>query len=221
MKFQRNICLIVALSCCLLPRVHAAAPAGAKREIRGEPIRPLSPALPREPGSNFSTAVPLLPPLAFQTNAPGPGPGRTNAAGFVDLGFDTLGGFAYDITNVYSDEVSGRAQTKPLNDIPKNIRAYDGMKISITGYVMPMRMRGGRVTEFLLVRDQAACCFGGTPQINHWIRVKMKGEGIDADYEPQIVSGTLRVGEKYEQGYLTGIYTMEADTVHVAPDSPR
>ncbi len=221
MKCHWSFYLIFVAGCCSAPQARSADAPPVKREIRGEPILPLRTNAAIINGTNISMHFTSAPSIPASTNGPAPAAGKTNAAGFINLGFDVLGGFAYDITNVHTDAVSGREQTRPLSEIPRDIKAYDGKKISITGYVMPLRMKGGRITEFLLVRDQASCCFGSVPQINHWIRVKMKGEGIDADYEPQVVYGTLRVGENYEQGYLTGIYQLEADTVHVAPDLPR
>lgn len=229
MKRALNICWIAALLSGTALWIQAAESVGTKGAIRGEPIRPLRPAMTNELGSSprlmviTTNLAPILTnrgPMLLTLAPPAPAPITTNAAGFIELGFDTLGGFPYEITNVPSAD-GGRELTKPMNEIPPDIKKWNGKKIAITGFVMPMRMKEGRIIDFLLVRDQASCCFGGAPQINHWIRVKVKGEGIDADYEPQVVSGTLRVGEKYEKGYLTGIYEIDADTVHVAPDFPR
>ena len=148
-------------------------------------------------------------------------PPRTNDAGFRELGFDLLGSFPFTITNDPADNSAGRPLTKPLGAIPPEVKALDGAKVVITGYALPLRMKSGMVTEFLLTRDAGDCCFGESPQVNHWVRVKMKGAGMDGGYEPQAVSGTLRVGEIYVQGYFTGIYQMEGEGAEVVKDAAR
>ena len=76
--------------------------------------------------------------------------------------------------------------------------------------MLPLKMEKGRVTEFLIMRDQSMCCYGTIPKINEWVSVKMKEKGAKPVME-QIVTmfGKLRVGEIREDGYLVGIYEME------------
>ena len=52
--------------------------------------------------------------------------------------------------------------------------------------------------------------------MNHYIRVKMTNAGFPppGTLVPYRASGRLRVGEIHVQGYLTGIYELEA--THVA-----
>ena len=224
-------CVLAALLVSALAAWCADSTGRARREIRGEPIVPLR-------ARNLSNTVPQLrlTPLTLP-------PPRTNDAGFRELGFDLLGSFPFTITNDPADNSAGRPLTKPLGNIPPEVKALDGAKVVITdlrrgvehqvvkaldgakvvitGYALPLRMKSGMVTEFLLTRDAGDCCFGDSPQVNHWVRVKMKGAGIDGGYEPQAVSGTLRVGEIYVQGYFTGIYQMEGEGAEVAKDAAR
>ena len=44
---------------------------------------------------------------------------------------------------------------------------------------MPLRLKKGLVTEFLLFRDQAACCFGDKAKMNHYMRVKVTDKGFE------------------------------------------
>ena len=133
--------------------------------------------------------------------------------GFVRPGFDKLSAFKYELYEVYSETNAGRAMLRSNDTIPPEIKAYDGKRVRVTGYVLPMRTRRGVVTEFLLLRDQGTCCFGAQAQINHFIRVSYPAGIKPGDPVPWKVSGTIRVGETYVQGYLTGIFQLDAESV--------
>ena len=133
--------------------------------------------------------------------------------GFVRPGFDKLSAFKYELYEVYSETNAGRAMLHSNDTIPPEIKAYDGKRVVVTGYVLPMRTRRGVVTEFLLLRDQGTCCFGAQAQINHFIRVNYPPGIKPGDPVPWKVSGTIRVGEMYVQGYLTGIFQLDAGSV--------
>ena len=76
----------------------------------------------------------------------------------------------------------------------------------------PMRMEGGLVKELLLVKDPMMCCYGVMPKINEWVVVKMIGAGVKPLMDvPITFEGKLRVGEMYENGYLTGVYLLEGE----------
>jgi hypothetical protein len=184
--------------------------------IRGEPIKRLRSVTNATPTVTGKSAVTNAV-AATNATAALPPKARAGAPGFTPLGFETLGDFPYEVAEI-TTEGSGRPLTKPVNEIPAAVKKLDGTKVAITGFLFPLRIKNGVSTEFLLMRDQAACCFGQSPQINHWIRVKMKGAGVDVGPQPYVVSGTLRVGEKYVQEYLTGIYEMDGEKVEEVPD---
>jgi hypothetical protein len=138
--------------------------------------------------------------------------------GFLRIGFDILSDFKYDTYEVYDEATGGRPLTKSDDVIPSAIKAHDGKRVVVKGFIMPLRLKKGRVTEFLLYRDQAACCFGKAAKMNHYMRVTMKGEGFPpGSTVTHKVYGTLRVGEIFVQGYLTGIYQLEAEKVVESP----
>jgi hypothetical protein len=58
------------------------------------------------------------------------------------------------------------------NTIPPEALALNGQKVLIKGYVYPGNRKDG-ITQFLLVRDQGDCCFGGNPKITDRINVKL------------------------------------------------
>jgi hypothetical protein len=48
--------------------------------------------------------------------------------------------------------------------------------------------------------------------LNEWVVVKMVGKGVKPLMDiPITFEGRLRVGEMYENGYLTGVYLLEGD----------
>jgi hypothetical protein len=136
--------------------------------------------------------------------------------GITQLGWSKLSGFKFDIYEFYPESHAGRALLRSDDKIPEPMKAYDGKRVTISGFVLPLRTRKGQVTEFLLMRDQGTCCFGGRAQINHFIRVKIPGGIQVSGPVPWRVSGTLQVGEIYVQGYLTGIYELEAENAREA-----
>lgn len=133
--------------------------------------------------------------------------------GYIRPGFDKLSAYKYELYEFYSETNAGRAMLGSNDTIPPEIKSYDGKRVTVAGYILPMRTRRGVVTEFLLLRDQGTCCFGAQAQINHFIRVNFP-PGIKPDEPvPWKVAGTIRVGEIFIQGYLTGLYQLDADSV--------
>jgi len=133
------------------------------------------------------------------------------AGGFEAVGFDRLASFTftppdYDPTGPNAKPPSGADQ------IPAGIKALDQKKVAVTGYMLPTRMDKGLVVEFLLVKDPMLCCYGVMPKVNEWVVVKMTGAGVKPLMDiPITFDGTLRVGEMYENGYLTGVYLLEGE----------
>ncbi len=177
---------------------------------RGQPIRPIAVAsnAATSPFTNSLSAAEMATLLARPD---------VSEDGFLRPGFDKLSAFKYDVHEVYSETNSGRAPLRSDDVIPPQIKAYDGQRVVITGYVLPLRTRRGVVTEFLLLRDQGTCCFGARAQINHFIRVNFPAGIKPGEPVPWKVRGTLRVGETYVQGYLTGLFQLEAETAVETP----
>jgi hypothetical protein len=132
------------------------------------------------------------------------------ADGYENVGFDRLAAFAYTPPETEN--------AKPTDQIPAAIKALDQRKVAVTGFMLPTKMDKGLVKEFLLVKDAMMCCYGVMPKVNEWIVVKMNGAGVKPLMDlPITFEGKLRVGEMYENGYLTGVYLLEGD--RLAPKS--
>ena len=125
--------------------------------------------------------------------------------GYVELSFAKIANYQY----VYPDPDDPKA----LGDqIPESVRKLDKTKIVIQGFMLPVTLdkETRRVTEFLLLKDQSACCWGVWPGLNEWIHVILpEDKSVEhiADM-PITVFGEFLVGEYYEKDVLLGIYRM-------------
>lgn len=209
-------CLVVAFG-LLLAGTGGAGLTGCKRKTPPSPVGETSEPVRGKP----IAAPPSTNTAGMDTNAPfvpadfsQPDPVQD---GITQLGWNKLSGFKFDVYEVYSETNSGRPLVRSDDIIPPPMKAYDGRTVTVTGFVLPLRTRKGLVTEFLLLRDQGTCCFGPQARINHFIRVKYVSGFKPGDPIPHRVTGPIAVGEIYIQGYLTGIYQMDAQSVAAAP----
>jgi hypothetical protein len=133
--------------------------------------------------------------------------------GYEKVGFDKLASFNFTPAGDGVAPADGQAPAKTGEEqIPDRIKAFDKKKVAVTGFMLPVKMDNGLVKEFLLVKDPMMCCYGIMPKVNEWIVVKMVGAGVKPLMDiPITFEGTLKVGEMYESGYLTGIYLLEGD----------
>jgi hypothetical protein len=139
-------------------------------------------------------------------------------AGYERLGFETLSSFPFELTRGMADGSNNLAAASAATreKIPKAVQALDSHLVAIRGFLLPLRMNNGLTIEFLLMRNQNMCCFGSVPKINEWISVEPDGEGVKPIMDqPITVMGRLRVGEIRENGYLVGIYKMQAAQVYI------
>jgi hypothetical protein len=64
----------------------------------------------------------------------------------------------------------------PPDAVPDTARAMDGRNVLLKGYMYPGKQQTD-ITQFLLVRDQGDCCFGGNPKITDRVLVQLKDPG--------------------------------------------
>ncbi|AWI09029.1 DUF3299 domain-containing protein [Ereboglobus luteus] len=125
------------------------------------------------------------------------------------VGFDVFGGFPFSPPAYDPDKPNAQAGPQIDEQLPAAVRKLNGKKATITGFMLPVRTEGGRVVEFLLLRDRTMCCFGEQPQMNEWVVVRMAKPDTYLPDVPKSFEGTLRVGAIEENGYLSGIYLLE------------
>jgi hypothetical protein len=132
------------------------------------------------------------------------------AGGYLKADFDKLAGFPFDVP-------AGAGAKPPADQIPAGIRALDGRKVRVTGFMLPVKLEGGLVKEFLLVANPMLCCYGMVPKINEWVVVRMTGAGVKPLMDiPVEFYGVLRVKETFEEGYLVNIYTLDGERMGAA-----
>ena len=113
------------------------------------------------------------------------------------LPLKTLGGFEY----------------KEKMALPEEVTRWNGKRIRATGFINPTR-QARDLTKFLLVKDLGSCCFGKSPQMNHYIEVTLKaGQKAHYSRDPVTVEGVLVVDERWDGDWPLGLYWMEGAEV--------
>ena len=111
------------------------------------------------------------------------------------------------------------------NQIPETILELNGKTVAIEGFMLPVVSEKGWISEFMLLKDTQACCFGVIPELNEWVYIKVgsKGKGVKAKRKvrflnnvPVIVKGKLLVGSQMDPNTGVNIYVLQADDVAVA-----
>jgi hypothetical protein len=131
--------------------------------------------------------------------------------GYLKLGFEHLA--SYPFTPPPFDPTADPNAKPPTGEeqIPTAVKSWSGKKVMITGYMVPVKMEKGLVTELLLMRNTMACCFGTVPNMNEWVVVKMK-KGVQPLMDlPVAFYGELKVGAMFENGYMTGLYELDGE----------
>ena len=131
--------------------------------------------------------------------------------GYLKLGFEQLASYQF---NPPPFDPAANPNDKPPSgeeQIPAAVKSWNGKKAVITGYMVPVKMEKGLVTEFLLMRNTMACCFGSVPNMNEWVVVKMR-KGVQPTMDvPVAFYGELKVGAMFENGYMTGLYELDGE----------
>ena len=130
--------------------------------------------------------------------------------GYQGLSFEKLASFAYEVP---LDPVTNKVELAKLNaQIPEGIKTLNEKPVAIRGFMLPLKVENGLVTELLIMRDQSMCCFGTVPKINEWINIRMAGDGVEPIMDQAItLMGMLKVGEVLENDYWGGTYERDGD----------
>ncbi|HEX2854662.1 MAG TPA: DUF3299 domain-containing protein [Opitutaceae bacterium] len=159
--------------------------------------------------TNSSSASPAGAPVPAVGLAQSP-PESEN--GYLKLSFDRLASFPF-VPPAFDAAAGGKPVVQTGEEqIPPAVKSWNNKKAVITGFMMPVKMEKGLVTEFLVMRNTLACCYGGVPSINEWVVVKMKKGGLPVMVDvPMAFYGELRVGAIFDNGYLSGIYQLDCE----------
>ena len=85
------------------------------------------------------------------------------------------------------------AEGEAATHVPNSASGVDGRDVLLKGYIYPGKQQHGLV-QFLLVRDQGDCCFGGNPKITDRVLVQLS-DTAGIDFTPYLVkvAGRFRV----------------------------
>lgn len=130
--------------------------------------------------------------------------------GYLKLSFDRLAAFVF-VAPAF-DGMEPKSPALGNEQIPAVVKNWDGKKAVITGYMAPVKMEKGLATEFLVMRNTLACCYGGIPNLNEWVIVKMKKGGVRVLLDvPVAFYGDFKVGARLENGSIIGIYQLDCE----------
>src|ERR1035437_3758979 len=150
--------------------------------------------------------------LAAQIAAATPNqPLKRETDGYWNVSFGQLASYRLD-----PPAPGAAAKPGSLERIPAPLQQLDGQHVRVRGFMLPLKVEGGLATEFLIVRNPMVCCYGMMPAPNEWVCVKTLGKGVPMQMDvPLVFSGTLHVGEIYENSFFIGVYQLDAEKVAV------
>jgi hypothetical protein len=220
-----------------LQGVPLNAPVVAPRAVAAKPVAPAEKPSPKSADPAVKDPV-----AAQRTDAPAPEhpnyqqyvqslaasqslPPAAKIDGYAPIAFPVLSDFELDIGSPPPGDhrlkrgAERITKMPPSDKVPAAVKALDGKKVALQGFMIPLDFQDGGTNEFIFVRIVPACYFCQKPRINDWIEVKTVG-GKRVPYngdDPITIAGTLDVGEVYDGAYLLSFYRMSADRVVVSP----
>lgn len=99
----------------------------------------------------------------------------------------------------------------PGQQVPQFARQLDGRRVLLKGYALAGR-HTDHIKQFVLVRDNQSCCFGGNPKLSDMVAVTLDGER-EWKFTPDMlrVAGTFHVVEPAGAGSRQPLYRLDAD----------
>jgi hypothetical protein len=201
--------VVAAVGCAGALLVVAVVRANAQsvpgQIVQGELINP-------PPQTN---AAPAAAPSAAASPAPAApaSPKPAVSDDYLQVGFDRLASFPLRLHWVMVDPVRIKGVQKMMDDVPANIKELDESKIAVRGFMLPLKLENGQVTDFFLLRTQARCCYGLPIQMNELLTVHMAKHGVNSIMDqPVTIYGRLHISESHDDtGALTSIYSLDGD----------
>ena len=113
------------------------------------------------------------------------------------------------------DQLEDWKYTDGLEGMPKKVKALDGKKVLMLGFMLPID-EVTDIKQFLLVESLWSCCYGQPPNIHGIVRAIMpKGKTLDYQFEPLKLVGTLKIEATKMDDYVVDIYQLQIDYVEV------
>lgn len=161
-------------------------------------------APPARAGAAPGAGIPALPAgLSRDANGMIRGLDLRIAPGSVGLEWEALSAYTY-------------VPEKEFSDLPDALRALEGKRVTMLGYLMPV-FEFDDIHQFVLVGSCWSCCFGRPPTLTEQLNVTLREghRGLRNDLEPLRVVGTFRAKVVRESGYLISVFSL--DDAEAAP----
>ncbi len=90
------------------------------------------------------------------------------------------------------------------------VRSANGGPVRIVGYMLPLAVEQGRTRQFLVMRNQNACCFGQMPAANEYLVAETAAPGLPVRMDtPVALVGRLRVAPVVSGGAVVQFFNLE------------
>jgi hypothetical protein len=133
-------------------------------------------------------------------------------AGYEEVAFAALSNFEYELP----DPLDPTAKPD-LSQVPARVKALNGRKVAIRGFMLPLDLDQSGVSQFMLNGSIDMCYFGAPVRMNEWVLVRMQGtKKARFTHLPILVSGRLEVGEELKNGRVVSLYRLSADAAESA-----
>ena len=207
--------IIIGAAALVGTLIFAAPRRQPEKKVVVQPVHGEAINLP--PQSNSTAVAGTLTPPAI--TAEGPKIEKPVKSGdYLAVGFDKLGAFPIQTRWEMTDPVRIKGTQIMKNEVPPSIKALDGEKVAVQGFMMPVKLENGLVKEFFLMKNQASCCYGIPMQANEMLTVHMTGAAVKCTMDqPLTVCGKLHVSETHnENGSLNSIYRLDGDKMDLS-----
>jgi hypothetical protein len=101
-------------------------------------------------------------------------------------------------------------------NVTGELGTFNGQKVRIPGFMVPLEDNSRKVTEFLLVPTPQACIHVPAPPPNQMVHVKVNGDGIPTAFGPIWVDGTFKIVTT-KSIYGESAFEMVVDSVEPYP----
>jgi hypothetical protein len=154
-------------------------------------------------------------PAFAATPAPAHAPVKVRIDGreLFDIGFSQLSAFDYTIVDAGTGATPAQiAEAEKRDQVPDWVHFYQDKPVILTGYLMPLQVENGVSKKFIIMKDVTTCCYGAVPNMNDYVVVTMKGDGVKAVQDvPVALIGVFHVAQKYENGYVTSLFQLDGE----------
>ncbi|MEE8106766.1 MAG: DUF3299 domain-containing protein [Planctomycetota bacterium] len=138
-------------------------------------------------------------------------PAARSEGKYLSVTWEKLASFNYQMPEgTVTPESLAKREKGPY---PKDVKKLDKTTVVVSGYMVPVDVKGEKVLTFYLVRVPFGCCYGQPPAMNEYIYVRMR-QGKHAEYRmhtPVTTYGTIVVEEEVDKGAILSLYQMDCD----------